>query len=261
MKKNRVILIIAVAAACSITFSSCGLLSEMIDEELNEAIEEQQEQNKQEIKDAVDSIKSELKEKLEEEKENVKKSIPDIYERIEDDYKKKLAEKAEREQVEELDAKVDKERLAIITKENYSSGKEGQCTWYCYGRMREKCGIKLFDAVCNAKDFAEKSKNNDKVSIESEPYNNSIAVNHSLGNGCGHVVFIEHVTRDENGQPLDIYFTEANWPNNSILDEGDGILRKFSYEQFKKVRKPEEYIVPKTELEDTNQTGIPRLFP
>ena len=126
---------------------------------------------------------------------------------------------------------------------SYTSGYEGECTWYAYGRFYEVTGIKLKSAY-NANRWLSANQNDPNVKIIDVPVAGSIAVN---TNGTyGHVMFVEYVTYDEKGNPIDIYFTEANWgkgSRNGQYDAGtDGVLKKLSYHEFINQKKPSGYI-------------------
>ena len=120
----------------------------------------------------------------------------------------------------------------------YENGySKGQCTWYAYGRFAEVTGIDLNLGTGNAKDWLDVC-NDDRVYIERDTSKISapaIAVDYKpkdLGHP-GHVTFIEHVTYDEYGNPVDVYFTESNWDTNGRYDEGtDGVVKKLSYSKF-----------------------------
>lgn len=151
----------------------------------------------------------------------------------------------------------DKVTLGNITDESgytdYYNKKfsKGQCTWYAYGRFYETTDIDI-NISGDAKTWLDNC-DDDRVSVERDlakiqPH--SIAVDYKTTDSKhpGHVTYIEHVTYDENGNPVDVYFTESNWDSNNVYNEGvDGIVKKLSYENFinRGNHKVIGYIVPK----------------
>ena len=133
--------------------------------------------------------------------------------------------------------------------ENVSAkyGYDGQCTWYALGRFYEVTGVKLTTAP-NAKLWLTTNANNSKVNVVYGAANivaKSIAVDDDIGN-YGHVLFIEHVTYDANGNPKEVYFTECNWDCNGVYNAGkDCILQKMTYSTFVSKRSPDGYIIAK----------------
>jgi len=108
---------------------------------------------------------------------------------------------------------VDLESEGYVTDINpfYRKHYWGECTWYCWGRAYEKCGVKLSwstnDVFGNAKDWYKNAKawaetHDVEYSVGTEPRTNSIAV--STSGYYGHVVFIEKI---EDGQ---VYYSECN---------------------------------------------------
>lgn len=125
-------------------------------------------------------------------------------------------------------------------------GYTGQCTWYALGRFFEVTGINLGRAP-HAKSWLTANKNNSNIKIlygASNIVAKSIAVD---TNGTyGHVLFIEHIEYNSNGDPQYIYFTECNWDCNGIYNSGkDCILKKMTYSEFLTQRSPDGYIVAK----------------
>lgn len=122
----------------------------------------------------------------------------------------------------------------------------GQCTWYAYGRFYEKTGIQLKSAL-HAKYWLDENRGDGRVTVMDGINNiveNSIAVR-TTGT-YGHVMFIEQVERDANGNPVAVYFTESNVDNNGTYNPGvDCILKKLSWEEFKSQKNPAGYITAK----------------
>ncbi len=128
---------------------------------------------------------------------------------------------------------------------SYQSDKDlvGQCTWYAYGRFYEVTGIRL-EYANDARRWLKDNANDKRVKIVEHIVAQSIAVDKSGKHG--HVLFVEYVTYNSDGTPKDVYFTESNWDNNGIYNEGkDCIVQKMSYKQFKQVKSPDGYIVAK----------------
>ena len=134
---------------------------------------------------------------------------------------------------------IDEKGVKRFTKP-YSTYAIGQCTWYAGGRFQEVYGIPIsingrakdwinnerwgdeLEVVTDVEDITEQT-----VAIYAPKYDNSLA---------GHVCFIEYVERDENGNPLYVYYTDANGKKdtvkNSYIEGVDGIVIKESFESF-----------------------------
>ncbi len=122
------------------------------------------------------------------------------------------------------------QRLADFDNAAYTSGGgtpfvsqwgdyRGQCTWYCWGRAREKTGIWL-NTTSDAKWWLEKLDTSGAAALWDpwSPRKDSIAVD--TQGKYGHVMYIEDVVGDT------VYYTEANIPFNNKVDDTDGILKK-----------------------------------
>ena len=116
---------------------------------------------------------------------------------------------------------------------SYNGGYTGQCTWYAYGRFVEVHNIALKTAL-HAKYWLDQNANDSRLSVTYDKYNisdKSIAVR--TNSTYGHVIFVEYVQRDGNGNPTTVYFTECNTDNNGNYDAGvDCILKKLSFNDF-----------------------------
>ncbi len=125
-------------------------------------------------------------------------------------------------------------------------GYTGQCTWYALGRFYEVTGINLGKAP-DAKKWLSANKNNAKVSVlygADKITENAIAVD--TNGKYGHVLFIEHIEYDADGNPQYVYFTECNWDANGTYNANkDCVLKKMVYSQFIIKRGPDGYIVAK----------------
>ena len=109
----------------------------------------------------------------------------------------------------------------------------GQCTWYCFGRAWEKCGVQIprwgtnsqGDKIFGNANMWYSNAQNAGWSTGNEIRSNSIACY-----GSTHVIFIEWV--DGN----DVYYTEANNPRDDALDANDGKLKKNTVSHMKNTR-------------------------
>lgn len=124
----------------------------------------------------------------------------------------------------------------------YRTGSIGQCTWYAQGRFKEIFGIDMHFGLGNAKNWinnAYKSEEIKTITDINDIREQSIAVLAPTEdeNQPGHVLFIEYVERDAQGNPITIYYTEANGLfdlQKGEFDYGyDGTVRKQSFEKFK----------------------------
>ncbi|MGI6028570.1 MAG: CHAP domain-containing protein [Candidatus Heteroscillospira sp.] len=121
-----------------------------------------------------------------------------------------------------------------------AGGYIGQCTWYAYGRFQETTGIALKSAR-NAQKWLSDNASDSRVEIVSDITAPAVAVRTS--GSFGHVMFVEHVEYDADGNPTDVYFTECNWDNNGAYNEGsDCVVQKMSYNEFTRSRNPAGYI-------------------
>lgn len=99
----------------------------------------------------------------------------------------------------------------------------GQCTWYCYGRAKEKTGVAL-SVRGNGGQWYGNVTTGSRVSKKDASYgavSNSIAV-FSGPSSAGHVVFVEEV------DSYNVYYTEAN------VGGTDGIVKFTSKDNFQK---------------------------
>lgn len=126
---------------------------------------------------------------------------------------------------------------------SYNGGFTGQCTWYAYGRFYEVCGIRL-DSAYDAKQWLSANATDTRVKVvygASKIRSQSIAVR-TTGT-WGHVMFIEYVSYDSNGNPQYVYFTECNNDGNGTYDAGtDCILKRLTYKEFVAQKNPAGYI-------------------
>lgn len=92
----------------------------------------------------------------------------------------------------------------------YNAGYGGQCTWFVWGRAKEKLGISL-PMEDNADNWYSEAQGH--FSVGSSPQPNSIAVWAGSANyPAGHVAFVEDVGEDGSGNPA-VIINEANFNN------------------------------------------------
>ncbi len=126
--------------------------------------------------------------------------------------------------------------------EAYRYGTIGQCVWYAEGRFLEVHGISMPFFLGPIKDWIDNSTNYDTIKSITDLTDvpeQSIAV-FKPANGFedwpGHVEFVEYVERDESGNPIKVYFTDANGTgdlNKGIFDPGyDGVVKEKTYDEF-----------------------------
>lgn len=124
----------------------------------------------------------------------------------------------------------------------YRRSSIGQCAWYAMGRFKEVHSIDLPFGMGSAKEWLDNAYKSDEIKtildISNVPERSIVVyVPESDESMPGHVRFIEYVERDENGKPVNIYYTEANGKsdlNKGQFDYGyDGVVIKESYEKFK----------------------------
>ena len=114
---------------------------------------------------------------------------------------------------------------------------KGQCTWYAFGRFSEVTEINDLGVSGDAKTWLDNCYD-ERVYVERDLANikaPAIAVDYKTTDSGhpGHVTFIEHVTYDEQGNPIDVYFTESNWDSNNAYNENtDAIVKKLPYSKF-----------------------------
>ena len=103
------------------------------------------------------------------------------------------------------------------------------CTWYCWGRAKEKFGVDLqFTGHANAYqwfDHVNYDPNIAKVDKSSAPITDSIAVFSGGSQGYGHVIYIEAVRSDYT------YYTEYNFNQSE-----NGKLQRWPTSDFKHVK-------------------------
>ncbi|MDL2248837.1 CHAP domain-containing protein [Tyzzerella sp. OttesenSCG-928-J15] len=132
----------------------------------------------------------------------------------------------------------------------YWVGNIGQCTWYASARFYEALAINnytytnLFTSVGKSAgislttwlDNADREDLPTVYSIReaSDIVPQSIAV-WDGPNSSGHVVFVEYVEYDSNGNPTEVYFSEANHANDvdgQFRPNVDGVIKKQSFNDF-----------------------------
>ena len=119
--------------------------------------------------------------------------------------------------------------LPVLTSPAYNSsniftvsGFKGQCTWFTYGRVLEKLGVKLpAEFYSNAITWYSRNATDKVYNYGSQPKTDSIAVWSGGSVGNGHVGYVEKVTGDS------VYFNEANY---SVRLQYQGYLEMLSKE-------------------------------
>lgn len=121
-----------------------------------------------------------------------------------------------------------------------------QCVWYVWGRAKAVTGVSLkfkTDSGRSAKNWLNRIVQTNGISVVKNPdaiRANSIAVFSHGGDGNGHVVFIENVTTDKQGNPRKIVISESNWgsqykPSQKVMswsefrDRSNGSLKGYIY--------------------------------
>ena len=131
-----------------------------------------------------------------------------------------------------------------IFTENYRIGYAGQCTWYAKGRFREVNGVEL-PTIGYAKDWLMAPLVSDKVDVcldvNAVPeYSIAVYAPKTDNSLKGHVVFVEYVERDKDGNPVNIYYTDANGKHdtekNKYTKGCDGQVIKESFQEFRENR-------------------------
>jgi len=136
----------------------------------------------------------------------------------------------------------------------YRYGNTGQCTWYAIGRFYEVNTINsytdtnLFTSVGKEAgiplttwlDNADRADLPAVYSIREAkgivPHSIAVWTGDTASTAInGHVVFIEYVTYDSNGNPTEVYFSEANYDNSTdgqFRPGVDGIIKKLPFNDF-----------------------------
>ncbi|QAT40891.1 SH3 domain-containing protein [Clostridium sp. JN-9] len=105
------------------------------------------------------------------------------------------------------------------------SGYKGQCTWFAYGRAKEKLGISLpSEFYGNAIDWWYANLRDHVYNYGTEPKPNSIVVWYGGPRGYGHVAYVEDVIGDT------VFFNEGNF---QVRGNYEGHLKALSKEQIK----------------------------
>ena len=142
------------------------------------------------------------------------------------------------------DGSINEDNIQPLYKYNALLTNFGQCAWYAEGRFSEITGVdgrnnKYWAGTGSVSGWLDNVKNNDcpdviAVTDKYDVKEQSIAVFN------GHVAIVEYVERDNNGNPIKIYVTEAN-TNRAIMPEltagkyhheYDGLVKVFDYDTF-----------------------------
>lgn len=243
MKKLTAVLLIL---AIMLTSTACSsIMSDFVRDNLGDdaadSFDKQMEQNRQELDEAGKELGGLIGDQVDDAWQSMKDQFQDQL----DNYLESIAPSLpDQEQLKaEWEAMLQATPGNIKDENGYTEHYQkkfspGQCTWYAYGRFYEDTGIELsMTEYTDAKLWLNKC-NDDRVNVIRDPYAivpNSIAVDHKTTNSnhAGHVLYVEHVTYDENGTPVEVYFTECNWDSNETFNPGvDGIVKKLSFKNF-----------------------------
>jgi len=114
------------------------------------------------------------------------------------------------------------------------------CNWYAFGRFYEIFGYQIPVPYTGGATYIDEVEKANPTSIRAERdlykiISGCIAVYCRQNNG-GHVVFVEYVERDKNGNPVNVYFTECLNSDGSgtYKPATDGKIKKATFERFKK---------------------------
>lgn len=126
----------------------------------------------------------------------------------------------------------------------YKYGNVGQCAWYASGRFYEAIAIdpytdtKLFTSVSTKKELTysiwlDNADREDLISVYSIRDPNGITPQ-SIAVWDRHVVFVEYVEYNNNGNPTEVYFSESNYDNDTghFRPGIDGVIKKQSFNDF-----------------------------
>jgi len=125
--------------------------------------------------------------------------------------------------------------------EYYRLGSIGVCAWYAENRFYEVHGIHLYlydlgklrDSLTNALKYSDLKVITDVNAIAG----NTIAVFVPQNStDVGHMVYVEYVERNSNGNPINVYITETNGANtlnkNEFNPGYDGVIQKIKFDEF-----------------------------
>ena len=121
------------------------------------------------------------------------------------------------------------------------AGMIGQCTWYARGRLVETTGL---DVAANC--FVGAGVNNWVKKAQSDHCPDVDGITNpkeiqprSIATWNNHAAFVEWVDYDENGNPVTVYFTEANGNHRAAgrisgvyYPDFDGMVKKMSFDDF-----------------------------
>ena len=136
----------------------------------------------------------------------------------------------------------------------YNDYNIGQCTGYAKARFYELHQI-ILPILGDAKNWMENAYKSDHIKVVLDVdsiQEHAIAVfepKEGYESYAGHVSIIEYIERDENGEPINIYYTDSNshpLSNGTFSKEHDGLVKKRSVEEFQNpfTLKLIGYIVP-----------------
>jgi len=247
MKKGFIPLLLAAL----LLLSGCSAIQAELADQMEDMLGKSYEEHREHFREEWDALEDDLEDVMDEVADEAKDAAKDALEDAVGDVVDRIVinDSVDWESV----MKLGKVTLAKITDENgftecyNNSYSKGQCTWYAYGRLKERTGIDL-EVSGNAKEWLDNCTDS-QVRIERDLTKirpDSIAVFHKPADPShwGHVVYVEHVTYDENGNPLMVFFSECNMdaytlkdgsknPKWGVYNEGDDcILKLVSYDEF-----------------------------
>lgn len=132
-------------------------------------------------------------------------------------------------------------------------GYSGQCISYAKRRFYELTGICIDETavVSYASQMLKENEKSKKVTVIYDTSNikaPAMAVTEGMTEGkyagMGHVLIIEYVERDSQGNPIKVYFTESNI-GGKLYGPDDGKLQCLTFTKFLSNKNPLGYIIPK----------------
>lgn len=128
------------------------------------------------------------------------------------------------------------------------------CNWYAFGRFYETYGYRISVPYTGGFTYLDAVDKANKASVITERdlkkiISGCVAV-YWRKNVGGHVVFVEYVERDDDGNPVNVYYTECMNSNGSGVykPKSDAKVKKVTFERFKKSSSGEKdlmgYVVP-----------------
>lgn len=115
----------------------------------------------------------------------------------------------------------------------YPESYVGQCTWYAEGRLMETTGVNVYSLWGGGVEtWVEKAQSGKDAKLD------GTTDKYDIEAGCiavfkGHVLFVEWVDFDDEGNPETVYFTEGNTQRNGTYNpDKDGKVQVMSFDKF-----------------------------